>query len=43
MERRNFIRSGLALGLGASTFGPAFANNFLTESAVSTPFFLNYH
>ena len=39
MERRNFIRSGLALGLSASTFGPAFANNFLTESAVSTPFF----
>ena len=39
MERRNFIRSGLTLGLGATTFGSVFANNFLTESAVSTPFF----
>lgn len=39
MERRNFIRSGLTLGLGATTFGSAFAKNFLTESAVTTPFF----
>ena len=40
MERRRFIRNGLSLGLGAASFGTAFAHTILSDQSVNrTPFF----